>query len=178
MANDEFIKKVLKLTAEYDHHDSLYWNSNLKFYVKCNDVFWWGTGDLEEITHDDINDLEQALKNSEDEGFILFAARKRNLRPQGAYYNLVNKKDRTLLNACGPKREIELCNPYPNPDDDDNMNTKEASIYLRSQTNKKVGLYDRHNNLWTFDGTMFHTTSTIEPYLDETDEPFTKEKKE
>lgn len=117
-AREAFINHVLRLVARHDIHNSLFWTSDLKFCVNVNDVFWWGTGDAEEITPENINALEQAILDCEkacDIGEVyggwLFAARNRKLRPQGASYP-EERELWPLFDACGPERTTGHGNPY------------------------------------------------------------------
>ena len=90
-----------------------------RYWVNCNDLFFWGCADSEEITEDNILDLSNALEECEalgcrNEGFGLFVARRRGMRPQGAAYP--SKPELVALyDACGPKRETGLGNPEPQP---------------------------------------------------------------
>lgn len=104
--------------------------------VICNDVFAWGFADAEDIeTSDDIELLRQSIKDCtaieprSSHGALLYCARKRNMRPQGAYYKYLDvydyKKDQPpelnaeatakmhkLFNDAGPEREVGFGNPY------------------------------------------------------------------
>lgn len=104
--------------------------------VICSDIFIWGCSDAEEIeTSDDIELLRQSIKDCtsiephSSHGTLLYCARKRNMRPQGAYYKYLDvydyKKDQPrelnkeatakmykLFNDAGPEREVGLGNPY------------------------------------------------------------------
>jgi hypothetical protein len=90
----------------------------------CSDEFAWGTADLEQITPENIHELERAIADvkaiDKDIGhaFILFAARQRKMRPQGAAYPK-DKELWPLFDACGPKREVNMINPHRHPEDKD-----------------------------------------------------------
>ena len=115
--NEQFIGKLLELAAKYDITDELDWGEDLNFYIRCNDVFAWGCSDAEDISEEDLPLLEQSLKDSEMHGTLLFCARKRKCRPQGAYYQYFDKDTEwELFNACGEEREVGLGNPY-SPED-------------------------------------------------------------
>lgn len=43
---------------------------------------------------------------------LLFSARSRGMRPQGAYYKLFPRDTWELFDACGPEREVGVGNPY------------------------------------------------------------------
>lgn len=119
-SNFSFIERVLRIVTLADYTSELWWkvnnNNELEFYIKCSDVFCWGTADLEKITEDNIDLLEDSLNEHEIYGDVLFCARVRKKRPQGAFYReLKEENDNELikkLNECGPEREINKSNPY------------------------------------------------------------------
>lgn len=104
--------------------------------VVCSDIFAWGCADVEDIeSSDDIELLRQSIKDCleieqrSSHGVLLYCARKRQMRPQGAYYKYLDvydyKKDQPrelneeatekmhkLFNDAGPKREVGLGNPF------------------------------------------------------------------
>lgn len=115
-----FISRLLALAAKYDIHDSLFWHSDLNYFgVNVSDVFGWGCADLEEVTSENIDYLEQAIVDCqatlpdswEGYGPWLFAARNRKTRPQGASYP-GGRELWPLFDACGPERETGFGNPY------------------------------------------------------------------
>lgn len=123
----EFLMKVLKLFADYELQGQLHWECEeeddpISLSVNCNDLFWWGSGDSEDITPENIQVLEDSIKDCKKikhsmvgHGIELFAARVRKMRPQGCCYPdrfPENKKLWPLLDACGPKRKIDSGNPY------------------------------------------------------------------
>lgn len=111
--NAEFVEKLLKLVAEHEANDELIWHSNLDFYILCNDIFAWGCADGEDVTPESLPVLEQALKDATfPDGPLLYCARMRNMRPQGAAYTFIQKENWPLFDACGPEREVGLGNPY------------------------------------------------------------------
>lgn len=89
----------------------------------CNDFFFWGTADCEEYEVADIPLLEQAkidcdAANSHSGGIwgpLLWIARKRQMRPQGAYYLHIPTELWPLFDAAGPVRAVELGNPCKHP---------------------------------------------------------------
>lgn len=118
----EHIEGLLLLFA-FDDCDSLWWRGEqnvneapLQFFVNCNDVFWWGTADVEEVkSAQDIADLAQAKADLPGEDWsTLWVARKRGMRPQGAMYAYFSEKEKELFDACGPEREVGLGNPSEN----------------------------------------------------------------
>ncbi len=111
-----FVERLLKLTAKYDIITELHWtdtDKGLEFWILCNDFFIWASADGENVeTEEDLILLEQSLKASENDGALLYCARKRKVRPQGAYYTYLKKEDWHLFDACGEKREVGMGNPY------------------------------------------------------------------
>lgn len=123
----EFILKVLNIFSKYSIFDALYWTCDeddepVSFMVNCNDLFWWGSGDAEQITPANIHLLEPAIEDCKKiadtmvcYGPELFVATVREMRPQGSSYPDTypeNKKLWPLYDACGPKRKIDGSNPY------------------------------------------------------------------
>jgi len=105
-----FITHVLEIMRE--DMGSLFYSFDKKFYIICNDVFAWGCADLEEITTENINILEECYKIDEIYGDILFCARMRKMRPQNAFYNMMkDNKIKQLLDECGPERAAKFGNP-------------------------------------------------------------------
>lgn len=113
----DHIIRALKATGQ-DQICSLFWQTeagDLKLYVNCNDVFWWGCADAEEITAENIALFETAMKDAGDDGGLLFCARARSLRPQGAIYKCISKENWHLFDECGPEREVDFGNPEEHP---------------------------------------------------------------
>ena len=97
-------------------HGQIFWDENLKFYVLCNDFFFWACSDAEDITEKNFHELEKAIKDAgEQDGPLLFCARMRKMRPQGAAYCLAQQKNWPLFDKCGPPRKAELGNPQERP---------------------------------------------------------------
>ena len=120
-----FARDVLQIFWQLDIHDELFWCMDLDmpvFYVKCSDVFSWGTADLELITPENLPGLLAAFRDilSVADGIAtcyctdLFVARIRKMRPQGAAYPKDNRLW-PLFDAAGPRREQGLGNPKPHP---------------------------------------------------------------
>ena len=124
-AQAAFVLRVLQAFA-FDFCDELFFRTDaayapVAFFVNCNDFFWWGCGDAEEVTPENIAVFEQAKRDAEAiecrwEAPHLFCARVRKLRPQGCCYPKESAAI-ALYDACGPKREIDLGNPYAHPHD-------------------------------------------------------------
>jgi hypothetical protein len=115
----EFITELLRIMAQGDAHDDLFWNyrdGQLSFFIKCSDTFAWGTADLEGVAIDeDLAALEQARLDADhlEGGWAwptLYCARKRKMRPMNRWMQQVvgadNEGDiRLLFEAAGPPRE-------------------------------------------------------------------------
>jgi hypothetical protein len=121
-----FVLRVLA-TVGTDNHEDIWWRTDgeygpVTFWVKCSDLFWWGTADLEELTPENVGLLEQSYRDAkaaapgdctaEGYGSLLFCCRVRGLRPQGCCYP-ENRALWPLIDACGPEREVGFGNPYP-----------------------------------------------------------------
>lgn len=119
----DFLLRVLRVTAETDMYDELYWAFDTMagpFFIgiKCSDEFYWGCADDEELTPDNIAVLEQAIVDCRQVtkyGNIyapqLFCCRMRKMRPQGCAYPS-ELEMWPLIDACGPERPVGLGNPY------------------------------------------------------------------
>ena len=108
--------EILRLFAEFDIHDSLWWcfregQDEPSFLVKCNDLFYWATADAEEVTVESLPELRKAIEEcraidpvcGELYGVNLYAARQRKMRPQNCCYP--RKKELwPLFDAAGPER--------------------------------------------------------------------------
>lgn len=117
MTELEFYKEFFRVSNLYQDYDSWFWRvdkeGNVKLLVNCNDFFYWGCADAEEITPENLHMLEQAYKDCEaavDEkynvvyGNALFAARVRKMRPQKPCYRDWSPQLKALFNECGPER--------------------------------------------------------------------------
>jgi hypothetical protein len=116
--------EAMRILSKYDCCDDIFWRCDgeyapLMLLVNCNDVFGWACADAEPITDTNIGMLADAYEdaqNSGDLGIIygsmLFCARSRGERPQGACYPENAKGLWPLLNACGPERPVDSLNPY------------------------------------------------------------------
>ena len=123
-----FVAQVLKLFADHSEHDAIIWSvdatGDIQFHVICSDCFFWGTADSEPITEENFPILEASFVDAKTAldslgaiyAPILFVARVRQQRPQGAAYP--NHPELwPLFDACGPKREIGIGNPRSHPAD-------------------------------------------------------------
>lgn len=129
--DNEYILKVLQLASKYDLCGDLYWRTDdeyepCTFFVNCNDVFAWACADCEEITPENIDELERAMQDcikasnltgGEIYGEMLFCCRIRKMRPQGAAYPKKCPDLWPLFDACGPERKTDFGNPHPHPKD-------------------------------------------------------------
>ncbi len=129
--NLRFIEKVINLLINNDMYGEILWgrsDGQINAAVMCSDIFFWGCSDAEELTEEALPVLEQAYKDcdaivlevfangneltGETFGSLLYCARQRKLRPQGACYKAVLPEElRPLFDACGPEREIDIGNP-------------------------------------------------------------------
>jgi hypothetical protein len=120
----ENIIRLLRFAAEMNLREDLFWGEDLTFSVNVSDVFHWGCSSFEEITDDtlddfigDVEEVEAAVKRGGWEyGLVLYAARRRGMRPQGAWFKAdandeVRQNIYPLIRECGPARELGLANP-------------------------------------------------------------------
>ena len=117
--NEQHVINVLKAVERHDLYDSIFWRFNedkIQFFIICSDVFAWGCADLEELNKEDLPLLDQSMKDAGYvEGSLLYCARRRKMRPQGACYKEIKESLWPLFDACGPVREVDSANPRPRP---------------------------------------------------------------
>jgi len=102
----------MKAMADAEMFEYIFWGHDLTVKISCNDLFYWGCADAEEIeTEEDLDLFIQTFKDCKDICGELYCARKRKMRPQGAYYKYIPDEFKETFNACGPEREIDLGNP-------------------------------------------------------------------
>lgn len=122
----EFIVRLINLLAKHKAYDLTHWYPEAKehpirCFVNCNDFFYWGTADGEEVTPENIDVLEEAFREVVETpevdiyyesywGAMVFCCKMRGMRPQGACYPS-KKYLWPLFDVCGPEREINLVNP-------------------------------------------------------------------
>jgi hypothetical protein len=59
--------------------------------VLCNDFFFWARSDAVDVTEETLPELEKAILDSDNiYGPLLYCARQREMRPQGAYYKTID----------------------------------------------------------------------------------------
>lgn len=116
---DEFYLRIFRVFDGFcgPSSSNLWWRTNeewepLTLFVNCSDLFWWATCDDETLTPDNIDMLEQAVKDIQaitpddyTKAHILFCCRLRQMRPQTPYYKYIPEALHPLFNACGPERE-------------------------------------------------------------------------
>ena len=104
--NEPWKFELLRIVSRYDMADCLMWTEDdLEFAVLCNDVFFWGGADCEDVFEEDLPALEQAFIDAGFEGDTLYCARKREMRPQGAMYGHFDPKHWHLFDSAGPERD-------------------------------------------------------------------------
>jgi hypothetical protein len=110
------LKLVMDAISANDALDDLHYDDG-DVFLNCNDAFYWGCSDCEVITAADIPEFERAHRDSKEyEGTLLFIARKRGERPQGAVYSRIHPDEWALFDACGPPREKSISNPVGTED--------------------------------------------------------------
>lgn len=133
----EFLHRLFHIWSEYDCmdefwcrktqsrdaqiHESCNYYDHTSFYVNCNDTFEWACSEGEEVTPENIQILEEAMKDCDAVlshggyiyGTMLFAARVRKCRPQNAVYPQSQPGVCVLLDQAGPEREVNASNPRP-----------------------------------------------------------------
>ncbi len=83
-----------------------------KGILRCNDLFYWGCADSETIENEaELHLLDNCCSEYPEIGTTLFVCRKRQMRPQGAFYEMIDSKYHSVLDECGPYRPAELGNP-------------------------------------------------------------------
>lgn len=117
------IRAALVATG-FEYTDALWWRTYdddvLRLYVLCSDLFHWGTADMEEITDANVQSLADTIAECEailgryraDDAPLLWCARQRGMRPQGAYYKHLDEALWPLFDAAGPERETGPTNPH------------------------------------------------------------------
>ena len=104
------VLEVLRLAdLEYTVHP-MKWNQ-VMVTLPMSDVFHWGTADYEEVSVRDLPLLIQCIKDSLDDADLLFACRKRKMRPQGCKLRVDNPTHQCIMKEF-PERNIDLGNPY------------------------------------------------------------------
>jgi len=103
---------VIKFLAKNELADLVFImerDGELEIAENCNDLFYWASADMEEITVGNLPVYEQAITDCLAAGFVayagtVFACRMRKMRPQIPCYAHYPKQIWPLLDACGPAR--------------------------------------------------------------------------
>lgn len=140
--NMDFVLRVLKAMQDCDNREELWWNvkedGSVAFTVNCSDVFWWACADSEDVTPENVSELEKALTDiksvldPEDDPApftishapMLFAARMRKMQPQGAMYKYIDSRLWKLFDEAGPERVVDGANT-PKPDFDEHVRSEQ-----------------------------------------------------
>lgn len=128
------LRSVLAAAAGDHEHLPVWWRltspgdgSGLRLFAWCNDFFSWGSADLEPINDTNVATLREAIRDTRlatydappnrnrIEGWLLFCARSRHERPQGAYYPSLHPETWPLFDDAGPSRAVGFGNPHPRP---------------------------------------------------------------
>lgn len=108
----DFIHRVLRLFSDQECRDDLFFGypdcngNNLYLGVICSDVFDWGCAGSEEITPENIGELERAVVDAGKDrfdswGFLLFCARQQKRLPQAPVMKEVPEELRALFEEAG-----------------------------------------------------------------------------
>lgn len=96
MVEDLLLAKRLNLRIE---------DGNILTWVNCNDTFFWGDADGEDITLAELSDLARCYQLTK-HGGDLWVCRKREMRPQWALYRkCIPEAEWHLFDAAGPERD-------------------------------------------------------------------------
>lgn len=109
------LKYLMEVAWQYDEEICYAANDIITPFVNCNDTFFWGCSDAEDIeSREDIDLLKKSFEDVGGHycGSDLFCARKRKCRPQGACYTYYPEEYWHLFDECGEERETGLGNPY------------------------------------------------------------------
>lgn len=108
----EFVTRVLRIFWTEDTTDMLFWrvdNNQPSFYVICSDTFAWASADVEEITPENVELLEQTIEEVKALrpsmmmwAFYLFCARVRGIRVMPKI--VIPEALKAMFDACGPVR--------------------------------------------------------------------------
>jgi hypothetical protein len=112
-----WLLRVLDLVASVDGHDILWWRTDgeyapLTLFVNCNDFFYWGTADAEEVTPENTDVLARCVEDVKATGtpytfyaLTLFCCRVRGMRPQTPVWKGLDAAVLPLFLAAGPERD-------------------------------------------------------------------------
>jgi hypothetical protein len=121
----KLLERVIRLAAAYEVVDDLsftivddsgYWagtgnqQGSLHVGVKCNDLFYWATADMEPIeTEADLESLAECLVIDDVYGPTIYACRRREMRPQNCVLRNTPGEIVPHLESCGPARTDSEC---------------------------------------------------------------------
>lgn len=108
----EEVKDVVSCLLLENRLDIRLDDDSCQLSVNCNDMFFWGCADGEDVAIEEIPALQECWTLAPENGTDLWISRKRCERPQGAYYTYIDEQYWPLFNACGPEREVGSGNPY------------------------------------------------------------------
>lgn len=127
----EQLLEIMAVVAEADGTDCISWRCDgeyapISFWINCNDLFWWGTADGEDLTYEQLPILKQAIVDCKAIkayafwAFTLYCCRVRKMRPQGCCYPGATPEGvkeeyeelARLFDTCGPERLVDMNNPY------------------------------------------------------------------
>lgn len=122
-ANYILVRKVVEELHELDNMQAEYYvdpDTNLIVpFINCNDLFWWGCADGEDITEENfhlIRKTSEDIEKLDNKTFKLlrwidelFCCRSRGMRPQIPYYKDMPDILKPLFDACGPERTAKEC---------------------------------------------------------------------
>lgn len=124
MPSEGFISRLLLATYKADCRVDLSWHfdeeGQVHFFINCSDAFHWATSDAEDVTEANIEAFEKACEECKSsrlgQGPLLFCARMRGMRPQGAMYKYIEDELWPLFDACGPERSLSEFGNTPKPE--------------------------------------------------------------
>lgn len=76
----------------------------VSLWINCSDTFFWASADGEGISREELPELLECYKLSPQYGGDLWCARKRQMRPQTACYEIYPKEEWCLFDAAGEPR--------------------------------------------------------------------------
>lgn len=124
MKTFEEVKELVTALHELDLEALWYVeDGEVKAAFNVNDVFAWGCADAEDVEPNDLDLLEAAHRDldglcpgASHWAEVLYTARKRGMRPQGAFYEkCLPEETWSLFNTCGPHRLAGAGNPVATP---------------------------------------------------------------
>lgn len=97
LVEDLLIEEKLRLNLRAE--------SGVQPWVICNDLFFWGCADGEDISLEELPQLIECHTLSPKFGGDLWCCRKREMRPQAAMYKYIPRDEWPLFDAAGPERD-------------------------------------------------------------------------